>query len=100
MHLLIGHDAPVRAGSVIAVVDLDGRVTTPDTADFLRKAEREKITRLAGDNLPKSAVITAPQRKRARHSRMKLPKGKSEVIFSTLSAAVILRRSARKRGGM
>lgn len=98
MILLIGHDAPVRSSSVVAAVDLDGKITTPDTADFLRRAERSGITRLTGADLPKSAVICAPPRRRARRTKRKVRS--EEVVFTTLSTAVILKRSARKRGGL
>ena len=100
MYLLAGHDAPVRGESAIAVIDLDGKITTPDTADFLRSAEKSGITRLAGDNLPKSAVLCASPRKYARHSRRIQRKKSPELIFTTLASAIILKRSERKRGGL
>ena len=99
MYLLLGHDSPVRDVRTVAVIDLDGNITTPDTADFLRAAEKNGITRLAGDNLPKSAVLLSPPRRHAAHSRRKRRTEREEVLFSTLSSAVLLRRSSRARGG-
>ena len=100
MYLLTGHDAPIRGRNAVAVIDLDGKITTPDTADFLRSAEKSGITRLAGDNLPKSAVLCTSPRNHARHSRRKYRNPPTEVIFTTIASAVILKRSERKRGGL
>ena len=87
MYLLLGHDTPVRDIRTVAVIDMDGSITTPDTADFLRAAEKGGITRLS------------PPRRHAAHSRRKRRTEREEVLFSTLSSAVLLRRSSRARGG-
>ena len=101
MHFLAGSSAPVRWRDVVAVIDLDGKITTPDTADFLRRAEREGITVLAGDNLPKCAVLLSPPRKKSRKakSHRRPPKG-TRLIFSTTSAAALNRRSQLPHGGV
>ena len=101
LHFLAGSSAPVRGSDVVAVIDLDGKITTPDTADFLRRAERAGITTLAGDNLPKCAVLLAPPRRRARRSRSRRrPLGGTRLIFSTTSAAALNRRSQLPHGGV
>ena len=101
MHFLAGSSTPVRWRDVVAVIDLDGKITTPDTADFLRRAEREGITTLAGDNLPKCAVLLAPPRRKSRKSksRRRTPKG-TRLILSTTSAAALNRRSQLPHGGV
>ena len=94
MFFLAGSSTPVREADVVAVIDLDGKVTTPDTADFLRAAERAGITSLAGENLPKCFVLLSPPRRSRRHAR-----GRCRVIFSSTSAAALLRRSQIPGGG-
>ena len=94
MFFLAGSSTPVRARDVVAVIDLDGRVTTPDTADFLRRAEREGITELAGENLPKCFVLLAPPRRAGRGGRRR-----ARVIFSATSAAALNRRAQIASGG-
>jgi len=98
MLFLVGPGLAVRAGDLVAVVDLDGKVTTPDTADFLRRAERAGLTELAGENLPKTAVLLAAPRNRCRRSRSN--RRSCRVIFSPVSSAALNRRSQLRGGGV
>lgn len=102
MHFLAGSSRPVRGRNIVAVIDLDGKITTPDTADFLRRAERAGVTALAGDNLPKCAVLIAPPTNTARRSRLLLrrKKGGMQILFSTTSAAALSRRAQLPHGGV
>lgn len=83
MYLHIGGGVILRDTSIIGIFDLDGKVTTPDTADFLRRAEKDGITSMAGDDLPKCFVLTSPPRNRS---------GKKKVVFSQISAGVLANR--------
>lgn len=83
MYLHAGGGVILSDSSIIGIFDLDGKITTPDTADFLRRAEKDGITVLAGDDLPKCFVLTAPQRGRT---------GKTEVVFSQISSGKLAAR--------
>ncbi len=83
MYLHAGGGVLLRDSSIIGIFDLDGKVTTPDTAAFLRKAEKDGVTSLAGDDLPKCFILTAPMRSKP---------GRECVVFSHISA---LKLSAR-----
>ncbi|MBR4186405.1 MAG: DUF370 domain-containing protein [Clostridia bacterium] len=87
MFLHAGAGAVVRGEEILGVFDLDGKMTTADTAAFLRKAEREGRTELAGDDLPKCFVLCAPRRDRRGVSA---PEGR--VLFSRLSASALAHR--------
>lgn len=79
MYLHAGAGVILREKDIVGIFDLDGKVTTPDTADFLRRAEQDGITELAGDDLPKCFVLTASARG-------------EKVIFSHISAKVLAAR--------
>ena len=79
MYLQIGAGELLREKDVVGIFDLDGKITTADTAAFLRRAEREGRAHLAGDDLPKCFVLT----KRGH---------REEVIFSPISARVLAGR--------
>ena len=81
MFLHVGAGVIVRGEDLIGIFDLDGKITTPDTADFLRRAERAKETSLAGDDLPKCFVLVSPKKS-----------AKQKVIFSQISAGVLANR--------
>ncbi len=66
----------VKAESIIGIFDLDGEVTTPATKEFLRRAESEGKTSLAGDDLPRSFVLTD-----------------DEVVFSRLTSQTLADRA-------
>ena len=59
MYVHIGSNRMIRSSEIVGVFDLDGEITTADTKRFLRRAEREGRTELAGDDLPRSFVVTA-----------------------------------------
>lgn len=101
MYFLAGSSLPVRMRDAVMIIDMDGRVTTPDTADFLRRAERAGITHLAGENLPKCAVVLAPCRRTWRGAKGRRRPGRGmRVIFSTTSAAALNRRTQLPHGGL
>ncbi|MCR4906557.1 MAG: DUF370 domain-containing protein [Clostridiales bacterium] len=87
MFLHAGAGTVVRGEEILGVFDLDGKMTTADTAAFLRRAEREGRTELAGDDLPKCFILCAPCRVRR---GIAPPEGR--VIFSRLSASALSHR--------
>ncbi len=82
MFLHAGGGVILRDSSIIGIFDLDGKMTTPDTADFLRRAERAGETCLAGDDLPKCFLLTAEKNDRK----------KQHITFSCISAGVLANR--------
>ena len=90
MHFLAGSSTPVRWRDVVAVIDLDGKITTSDTADFLRRAEKDGIVELAGEDLPKCFILAVPQKR----SRRPLKRVRRRVILSHLSTAALGGRAA------
>ncbi len=79
MFLHAGGGVILRDSLILGIFDLDGKITTPDTAEFLRRAERAGETSLAGDDLPKCFILTTD--------------GNSQhVTFSCISAGVLANR--------
>ncbi len=58
MYISVGGKKAVREKTVIGIFDLDGKITTADTAAYLRAAERRGEVTLAGEDLPKCFVLT------------------------------------------
>ena len=57
MYLHAGAGTVVRGEDIIGIFDLDGKITTADTAAFLRRAEKDHVAELAGDDLPKCFLV-------------------------------------------
>ena len=88
MYLHIGAETSVRDSDLVGIFDLDGQMTTADTAAFLRAAEKRKITRTADDaELPKCFLLLSASRcgKAGRRRR----KRREEVLFTPISAAAL-----------
>ncbi|MBQ3707065.1 MAG: DUF370 domain-containing protein [Clostridia bacterium] len=76
MIIHIGGGRLVRSGSVIGVFDMDGHADSAVNRAFLRHAEKEGRTATAGDDLPRTFVVTD-----------------SEVIFTHISTSAIVGRT-------
>ena len=59
MYVHIGSNRMIRSDDIVGIFDLDGEVTTADTKRFLRRVDAAKRAELAGDDLPRSFVLTA-----------------------------------------
>ena len=79
MYLSIGGDMAVRASSIVGIFDLDNTTCSARTRAFLRRAERDGQTVAAGDELPKSFILTAEF-------------GMERVYFSQFGPATLERR--------
>jgi len=90
MFMHAGAGTVVRTSHIVGIFDLDGKITTADTADFLRRAEKSGIASLAGDDLPKCFIVEAPPR-RAK-SRRARRRGRYRVILSHISAGALAGR--------
>ena len=58
MYLSIGNDMAVRERSIIGIFDLDNTTCSKITKKFLRTAEKNGQVIAAGDELPKSFLLT------------------------------------------
>ena len=58
MYLNIGNDMSVRDSSIIGIFDLDNTTCSKITKKFLRTAEKNGQVIAAGDELPKSFILT------------------------------------------
>lgn len=90
MYLHAGAGTVVRGADIVGIFDLDGKITTADTADFLRRAEKNHTVELAGDDLPKCFIVAMPKKCRKRIRRAK----KCRVILSHISAGALGGRAA------
>ena len=77
MYIHIGGGRVVREEEIIGCFDMDGRVMSDVTVDFLKKCEREGKTSSADADLPRSFVLT-----------------EGEVIFTHISTSAIKNRSS------
>ena len=76
MMIHIGGGRVVRSGSILGVFDMDGRADSAVNRAFLKIAEKRGRTSTAGDDLPRTFVVTD-----------------SEVIFTHISTSAIVGRS-------
>ncbi len=76
MMIHIGGGRVVRSGSILGVFDMDGRADSAVNRAFLKNAEKRGRTSTAGDDLPRTFVVTD-----------------SEVIFTHISTSAIVGRS-------
>lgn len=75
MYIHIGGGRAVRDNEIIGCFDMDGKWDSNTTKAFLKKAEKEKITRSAGDDLPRAFILTD-----------------KEVIFTHISSTAVVKR--------
>ena len=73
--LHIGGGRVVRSGSILGVFDMDGHNDSAVNRAFLKNAEKQQKTTTAGDDLPRSFVVTD-----------------TEVIFTHISTNAIVGR--------
>lgn len=58
MLIHIGAGSLIREKSVIGFFDMDGKWDSEVTRDFLKRSEKRGVTSSAGDELPRSFVLT------------------------------------------
>lgn len=100
MLIHIGNGYLVRERDVVGFFDIDGNVTPPITAEFLRSAERGGKCASAVLDLPRSFVIESPERSGGA-SRVKIRHGEGGsdelVILSHLSSSALAGRAEKYR---
>ena len=58
MILHIGGGRVVRSGNILGVFDMDGHADSAVNREFLKAAERRGITSSAGEDLPRTFILT------------------------------------------
>lgn len=79
MYVHLGADVIVRKNEIVGIFELDGKVTPPLTAEFLKEAEKNGKAVTVGYDLPKSFIITNT-------------KDGEKVYFSPIAVASLLKR--------
>ena len=77
----------IRASQIVGIFDLDGEITTRDTREFLRRIDGAGRAELAGDDLPRSAVLICGERGAADEAPS------DSVIYSRLTTQSLIRRA-------
>ena len=76
MFLHVGSNTVIRKKDIIGIFDIDSQNTPETTKKFLRRAEKEGNTVLAGYDLPKAFILTCDKKC-------------DRVIFTHLSAKTL-----------
>ncbi len=94
MYLSIGPGAAVPQGEIVGVFDLDCVSWSHRTRESLKIWEAEGRVRNAGEDLPRTVVITAAARRRgcAAHSGHGARAGAAAVYLTSLSGATLVKR--------
>lgn len=83
MYLHIGSDINVKKEDVIGIFELDGKITPDITKEFLKFSQKKGIIESAGEDLPKSFIITENGKK------------EEKVYFSHIAVSSLLKRSEK-----
>ena len=81
MFLHAGSNTVIKKEEIIGIFDIDSQNTPETTKKFLRRAEKDGVSEMAGYDLPKSFVLSCDKNKKQR------------VIFSHLSAKTLAQRA-------
>ncbi len=84
MLIHIGAGYLVREDDIIGYFDMDGKVDSAVTKEFLKKAEKSGRCDTAGTDLPRSFVLTADRGRKA--------SGEGKVIFTHISTQALKKR--------
>lgn len=80
MYLHAGGNTLIRKKEIIGIFDIDNMNTEETMKDFLRRAEKNGRTVLAGEGLPKSFILV-------------LGEDGERVVFSPISAQILKNRT-------
>ena len=79
MYLHIGNDIIIKKSDIVGIFELDGKVTTEQTKDFLNRAQKRDELKSAGYDLPKSFVLVREE-------------GGEKVYLSHISVSSLIKR--------
>ena len=82
MYIHLGSNTLVKSDEIIGIFDLDNTTVSSRTREFLRKAEKNGQIALAGNELPKSFIITSK-------------KGQTRVFLSQFATSTLCKRKNR-----
>lgn len=89
MLIHIGAGYLVREDDIVGYFDMDGKVDSAVTKEFLKNAEKKRRCDTAGTDLPRSFVLTSPRR----GGRAAQLSGDGEkVIFTHISTQALKKR--------
>ena len=88
MYLHLGQGAVVTRDSIIGIFDLDNTTSSHITRDFLNRAEKAGRVLALGEELPKSFVVCAAQRRRSQR--------RQETVYVAQMSPATLRKRARR----
>ena len=91
MFIYLGAGVSVKKSDIIGIFDIDNVNTQKTTKDFLRSAEKKKKIILAGDDLPKSFLLTGKP-----HSTRSNDSQQDQVILCKLSARSLCGRAGQR----
>lgn len=83
MYLHIGSDINLKKEDVIGIFELDGKITPDITKEFLKFSQKKGIIKSAGEDLPKSFILTENEKK------------EENVYFSHIAVSSLLKRSEK-----
>ncbi|MBQ5821485.1 MAG: DUF370 domain-containing protein [Clostridia bacterium] len=86
----IGAGYLVREEDIVGYFDLDGKVDAAVTKEFLKKAEKLGRCDVAGEDLPRSFVLSADKKCSVRGGRKQTKEEK--VIFTHISTQALKKR--------
>ncbi len=81
MFLHVGANTVIKKKEIIGIFDIDSQNTPETTKKFLRRAEKEGHSEMAGYDLPKSFILSSDK------------DGERRVVFSHLSAKTLAQRA-------
>ena len=76
MYLHIGNNIIIKKEDIVGIFELDGKMTTKLTKDFLNNLQKEGKLESDGEDLPKSFIITSEKK----------------VYFSHISVSSLMKR--------
>ena len=90
MLIHIGAGYLVREDDIIGYFDMDGKVDSAVTKDFLKNAEKMGCCDTAGTDLPRSFVLASAKKGGGR--KPQLSAGDQKVIFTHISTQALKKR--------
>ena len=79
MYVSIGPEKIINSEDIIGIFDIDTATATKATKDLLKAAEKNKMTEMTGEDIPKSFVLTSD----------------GKIYFSQFASKILKRRAEK-----
>ncbi len=79
MYVSIGPEKIVNSEDIIGIFDIDTATATKSTKELLKAAEKNKMTEMTGEDIPKAFVLMAD----------------GKIYFSQFAAKILKRRAEK-----